>query len=167
MDITKVKQDIEQWLTEFVEVPHPALGNFAPCPYARSARVNNAYEVLLGCDPYYDLKNRARWGMQGKEVVIYVYDADVWSAEQISVSVDSANQSYLVSRDLLALEDHPQDPEVVNGVCMNQGKYALIIVQCLSDLNQRARALSQKGYYQNWPEDYLGTLFAYREDPRL
>ena len=48
--IDQVKADIEQWLINFVEVPHPALGNWAPCPYARRARKLNQYDVRLGDD---------------------------------------------------------------------------------------------------------------------
>jgi hypothetical protein len=68
--------------------------------------------------------------------------------------------------DLLALEDHPGDPEIVNGVVMNQGTYALVLVQSLSDLNQKAKAMAAKGFYDTWPEEYLKALFQHREDPR-
>jgi len=71
-----------------------------------------------------------------------------------------------LSQDLLALEDHPQDPEVVNGVIMNQGTYALALVQNLTDLNQKAQQMARQGFYDTWPEDYLHTLFAHRQDPR-
>jgi hypothetical protein len=66
----------------------------------------------------------------------------------------------------LALEDHPGDPEIVNGVSMNQGTYALALVQSLSDLNQKARAIAAKGFYDTWPEKYLQDLFQHRTDPR-
>ena len=52
MDIERVKQDIENWIVNFVEVPHPALGGWAPCPYARSARMKRSFEVYIGIDPY-------------------------------------------------------------------------------------------------------------------
>jgi hypothetical protein len=66
----------------------------------------------------------------------------------------------------LALEDHPGDPEIVNGVSMNQGTYALALVQSLSDLDQKARAMASRGFYATWPEDYLTGLFEHRQDPR-
>jgi len=166
MDIKTVKQDIEAWIVNFVEVPHPALGGFPPCPYARSARLKKSYEVYLGTDPYYDLKNRARYGMGNKEVVIYVYDPQEWPHELFAASIDSANQEFLLNVDILALEDHPTDIENVNGVIMNQGKYALALVQSLSDLNEKAKLVARKGFYDTWPEDYLQALFQHREDPR-
>jgi hypothetical protein len=167
MDIEQVKQDIESWIENFLEVPHPALGGFSPCPYARSARVKKSYAVYLGADPYYDLKNRGRMGMGNKEVVIYVYDPKEWNHEMLAGSIELANKEVLLPRDLLALEDHPDDVEMVNGVCMNQGTYALALVQSLSDLNAKAKLIAGKGFYHTWPEEYLQQLFQNRQDPRV
>jgi hypothetical protein len=166
MDIEQVKQDIENWIVNFVEVPHPALGGFPPCPYARSSRLKNSYDVFIGSDPYFDLKNRARHGMGNKEVVIYVYDPQEWPHELFAASLDHANQDFLLTANLLTLEDHPADQEIVNGICMNQGTYALALVQSLSDLNTKAHMMASKGFYDSWPADYLTALFQHREDPR-
>lgn len=166
MDIDQVTASIEHWIQHFVEVPHPALGGWPPCPYARSARLKQSYQVLLGNDPLFDLKQRGRWGMYQWEVVIYVYDPQQWSAKVIHSNVAAANENWLHQNDMIALEDHPDDPEIVNGVCMNQGQYALILVQSLSDLDRRAKAMAERGFYHNWPESYLKGLFAHRQDPR-
>lgn len=166
MDLDQVKADIEAWLVNFVEVPHSALGGFPPCPYARSARLKKSYEVYLGSDPYYDLKNRARYGMGNKEVIIYAYNPVEWPHELFAASIESANTEHLLRADILALEDHPDDIENVNGVIMNQGKYALALVQSLSDLNAKAKLMASKGFYDSWPEEYLQALFQHREDPR-
>jgi hypothetical protein len=128
--------------------------------------LNRTYEVLIGLDPYFDLKNRARWGMNNREVIIYAYDPAQWSYEQFNQSIESANQEYLNMRGLIALEDHPADAEIVNGVCMNQGTYALALVQNALDLDARAQQMAQKGFYDTWPEDYLQRLFHGRKDPR-
>jgi hypothetical protein len=166
MELEQVKQDIESWIENFVEVPHPALGGFPPCPFARQARIKRTFEVYLGTDPYYDLKNRARWGMGDREVIIYAYDPTEWSRELFSASIESANTEHLLRADILALEDHPDDVENVNGVIMNQGKYALVLVQSLSDLNAKAQQMANKGFYHDWPEEYLQGLFQHRQDPR-
>jgi len=166
MEIEQVQQHIAHWIENFVEVPHPSLGGFPPCPYARSARLKNSYAVYLGVDPLYDLKNISRWGLQGKEVVIYAYDPQEWPHQLFSASLNIANQDMLLRQDLIALEDHPDDPEIVNGVCMNQGTYALALVQSLSDLNAKAQQMANRGFYHNWPEQYLQSLFQHRQDPR-
>lgn len=166
MDLETVKQDIEKWIVNFVEVPHPALGGWPPCPYARSARMKRSFDVRIGRDPYFDLKLLSRTGLGPWEVVVLVYDPQEWSHEQLSTSIDHANQEFLLRKDILCLEDHPDDVEMVNGVCMNQGTYALALVQGLSDLNAKAKLMAAKGFYDTWPEDYLQALFQHREDPR-
>jgi hypothetical protein len=166
LNLETVKQDIESWIENFVEVPHPALGGWAPCPYARKARLDRDYTVRVGVNLYFDLLNVARDGLGGKSVVILAYDPDEFFYAQFTSDVRAANQEVLLARDLLALEDHPGDPEIVNGISMNQGTYALVLIQSLSDLNQKARAMSAKGFYETWPEDYLTGLFEHRQDPR-
>ena len=166
MELDTVKLAIEQWIVNFVEVPHPALGGWAPCPYARAARMKKSYDVHIGVDPYFDLKNRARWGMGNKEVIIYAYDPAEWPRELFANSIELANKETLIPRDLIAMEDHPSDPEIVNGVSMNQGTYALALIQSLSDLNAKAGQMAAKGFYHDWPEEYLQGLFQHRQDPR-
>jgi hypothetical protein len=166
LDLATVTYDIERWIETFVEVPHPALGGWAPCPYARKARLDRDYTVRIGVNPYFDLINVARDGLGGKSVLILAYDPNEFFYAQFTSDVRAANEEVLVARDLLALEDHPGDPEIVNGVVMNQGTYALALVQSLSDLNQKAHAMAQKGFYDTWPEDYLQELFQHRRDPR-
>jgi len=165
LNLETVTYDIERWMATFVEVPHPALGGWAPCPYARRARLDRDFEVRLGINPYFDLKVISQTGIS-KSVVIFVYDPKQWTAEQFSTQLQSANQEFLLGKDLLVLEDHPDRAEIVNGVSMNQGTYALALVQSLSDLDQKAQLIAGKGFYETWPEDYLKELFQHRQDPR-
>lgn len=166
MDIRTVTRDILAWSETFVEVPHPMLGNWAPCPFARQARLAGTVGIFIGQDPYFDLESRAAQGMQHYEVVIYAYDPGEWTYNYFSPRLQAANKDFLIAADLIVLEDHPDDVEDVNGVIMNQGQYALAMVQNLSKLNERAGPLAAKGFYHNWPEEYLTGLFEHRQDPR-
>ena len=166
LDLETVTYDIERWMETFVEVPHPALGGWAPCPYARRARLDQDYTIRVGVNPYFDLLNVAMNGLGGRSVLILAYDPNEFFYAQFSNDIKAANQEVLLQNDLLALEDHPGDPEVVNGVVMNNGTYALALVQSLSDLNQKAKLVANKGFYDTWPEEYLKALFQHREDPR-
>lgn len=165
LDLATVQSDIERWIETFVEVPHPALGGWAPCPYARKARLDRDFEVRLGTDPYRDALNVSIAGLP-KSVVIYAYDPEEWPHMEFSYRIEQANNLWLLRYDMLALEDHPGDQEIVNGVAMNQGTYALMLVQNLTDLNEKARLVAKKGFYDTWPEDYLDVLFKHRKDPR-
>jgi hypothetical protein len=166
LDLATVQADIEQWIVDFVEVTHPALGGWAPCPYARKARLDNDYTIRVGVNPYFDLLNVAKDGLGGKSVLILAYNPNEFFYAQFNNDIKAANEEVLLRNDLLALEDHPGDPEIVNGVTLNQGTYALALVQSLSDLNQKAKVMAAKGFYDAWPEEYLTALFQHREDPR-
>lgn len=165
MYFEQAKQDIINWVTGFVEQPNAKLNGWAPCPHARQARIRGQFDIQPGTvDPYSDLQNV---NLGDFMVIAFVYDAKLITADEFEHSVDRVNREHLVQRDILALSDHPDSHEQVLGVCMNQGEYAIVFVQPLSKLNQFARAIANKGYYQGWPEDYLTDLFQHREDPRL
>ena len=166
LDLATVQIDINHWIETFLEIANPALGNWAPCPYARRARLDNAYEVRLGNNILFDLMEIGRLGLDSKEVVILAYDSKHHTGTDFELAVQTACQEYLLPQDLIALVDHPDLPELVNGVSMNQGTYALILIQNLTDLNQRAAAMGRKGFYDTWPESYLQELFQHRQDPR-
>jgi hypothetical protein len=165
LDLETVQYDIERWIANFVEVPHPNLGGWAPCPYARKARLDRDFEVRIGRNPFEDLIAISH-GTLSKSVVIFVYDPLMHPYKQFHDEIEFANANHLVPKDMIALEDHPAAPEIVNGVSMNQGTYALALVQNLTDLNLKAHAMARKGFYDNWPEEYLQELFTHRQDPR-
>lgn len=164
MDIDQVKKDITDWVVGFVEKPHPLLNGWAPCPYARKARVDGKFDIRLGnSNPISDC---AFQDMGTFDVIAYVYPGDKFSAEAFNNLVDNLNDWHLIPKGMLALADHPADVETVNGVTMNQGTYAICFLQNRDKLNAHARMLAKKGYYDGWPEDYLEGLFRGREDPR-
>ena len=112
LNLDTVQTDIEKWIVNFVEVPHPALGGWAPCPYARKARLDRDFEVQLGLAPIHDLVQISKKGLEGKSVVIFAYDPTDISYTELSYAVDVCNREFLLPNDLLALEDHPADSEV-------------------------------------------------------
>lgn len=164
MDFVQARIDVMNWITGFVEKSNSDLNGWPPCPFARRARLNNEFDLRQGLTtPYADLQ---QVGLEPYTVIAYVYDPKLISATEFNQQVYKLNQNFLVQRDILALADHPDDHEEVNGVCMNQGTWAIVFVQPLSKLNSFAQQLVPKGYYHNWPEDYLEGLFKFRKDPR-
>ena len=166
LNLQQVTADIVKWVIDFVEVPNPALGDWPPCPYARKARLDQDFSVKIGVNPETDLKEIAWQGLGGKSVVAIAYDPALWPHEQFSKILEQANIDFLLPADIIVLEDHPDDLEIVNGVCMNQGTYALALVQSLGDLDKKAKAMARQGFYNAWPEEYLTMLFQHRRDPR-
>ena len=164
MNFEQAQLDILAWITGFVERPHPALLGWAPCPYARRARLEGKFEIRPGhIDPYTDLQHI---DIGELDVVALVYDPTEFEPDVFNQQITAVNQGFLRARDLFALADHPDSLEVVQGVTMNQGTWAIAFVQPLAKLNAHARMVAEKGYYKDWPEDYLQILFEGREDPR-
>lgn len=166
LDLNTVTADINRWIETFVEVPHPALGGWAPCPYARQARLNQEYDIRIGSSPGYDLVTLSQTKPGNKKVVVLVYDPAEITAGDLEFYTNYYNRLWLTGQDLVALTDHPGDPEILNDVVLNQGQYALLLVQSLTELNEKAQLLGSKGFYRDWPEDYARAVFAHRKDPR-
>ena len=165
MNFEQAKQDIEQWIINFVEKPNPLLNNWPPCPYARQARLNKKVDIRPG---FFNLIDDLKQVDMGNfEVLAYIYDRTQWSSDEFNELVETVNVSYLAQKGLIALADHPDDIESVNGVIMNQGTYAIVFVQDLAKLNHFAKILGKKDFYKDWDEEYLKVLFAGREDPRI
>lgn len=157
-------EQVQQWIENFVEQPRPELKGWPPCPYARRARLQQQISVTMGkIDPYTDLMDI---DLEDLMVAILIYNPTEFEADMFNRQVDNVNQGFSLPRNLIALADHPDDKEEVNGICMNQGQWALVLVQSLDKLNHFAGVLAQQGYYDNWPDSYLTQLFRWREDPR-
>jgi len=63
---------------------------------------------------------------------------------------------------IVALEDHPSDVEKVNGVTMNQGKWAMVLLQNTSKLNNASEILRTQGYYDKWTQEELDDVVTWR-----
>ena len=66
-----------------------------------------------------------------------------YTPEELSKIVKEFND-VAMNKDIVALEDHPNDPEILNGEAMNFGKCSLVLVQRLSKLNTASTILKSK-----------------------
>ena len=60
----------------------------------------------------------------------------------------------LDERGYVALEDHPLEVEQVQDVKLNQGEYALVLLQPKDKLETAREWLEKKDYYKNWTKEY-------------
>lgn len=166
MDFDQARQDVADWISGFVEKPNPLLSGWAPCPYARAARLQNKIRLDIGVGPWLDLRQISWHGLDDLDVIVMIYDPAQWPLDRFRYQWQTAQHEFLSPKGLLCLEDHPEDAEAVNGVVMNQGTWALLLIQQQSKLEEAAEQLAAKGYYQGWPEAYLDSVFHGRQDPR-
>ena len=152
-----MQKEIQKWIEKFVSKPNKLLNGFPPCPYARTAlikyvetdHVNMLFDIML------------EWN-DDVEVVVLHTPTENYTPEGLRFIVNKFNQ-IAMKEDIVALEDHPDDVENVNGVKMNFGKCIIILVQRLSKINKASRVLKEKGYYDVWSKENLDDVVNWRE----
>lgn len=156
--------ELNDWMKDFVEKPNPLLNNWAPCPYARQARITNKIEIVFAdVDKLTSTVEKNLSLLDNKDVVIVCFDHTAISVDEVTELVYLLNHKILMSRDYVILEDHPDSAEILNGVKMNFGKCGLLLVQRLSKLSTATDQLREKGYYDIWPEENYNDVVAWRQ----
>jgi len=162
MDQQLIQQQLLTWLVDFVEKPNPMLTGWAPCPYARRARVTNRFDIQFA-EPQ-DLVtaiHAAAKELHHRDVVAVCVDHDKISAKDLEQLVAEQNQ-LLASQDVLLLEDHPDAVEIINCVHMNFGACAIVFVQQLSKITEASEQLKNQGYYDCWSQENLDSVVTWR-----
>jgi len=147
---------IEEWIEKFVSVHNDAL-NSIPCPFAKAALIKYHETEDVGQSLSNTLNN---WSDDAHVVVIYTSTSN-YTPEELKTIVKDFNKVSM-REDIVALEDHPDDEEIINGVKMNFGKCILILVQRLSVINRKSEWLKEQGYYDNWSEENLDDVVNWR-----
>ncbi len=163
MDFNQAKQDVLNWVERFVEQSNPSLNNWSPCPFARRSRLENKLHILEGTEVLDDTTTLISTWDDRYDVVIFVYDKEKYTVDEFSIQIEQINKEHALPKDILILEDHPMDPEIVNGVTMNQGQYILVLCQRFSKVNLASAELKDQGYYDTWSKQYYDRVVGWRE----
>ena len=159
LDHSTVEQEFLKWLKDFVEVPHPNLGNWSPCPFARQARLNQTYKIVPGTDIIGDgLALVDNWDSSLEVIVIWYNNVTV---DELVTLTRQINQS-IMPKNLVALEGHPDLEESINGIDLRFTLCPIIVYQQLDKLNQSAEQLKAKGYYDHWSQATLDKIVNFR-----
>jgi len=153
--------DIEDWIKNSLSTPSPVFNMLPPCPYAKKAWLDKKVAVrqCIGLDVF-SMMEGDTWNWTGKrDVIVYGFDPSAMTPAELTKLVDKANATFLSDRGFVALEDHPDEIEAVEGINFNQGTWALVLLQERSKLNEARQWLEQKGYYNKWPHDYKNEVF--------
>lgn len=157
-----ISKQLIEWLIDFVEKPNSALGNWAPCPFARKARIDNKFKIIFVENT--DLASAVEESKQlldTNDVVAVCFDHSLINGEYTQQFAINANKT-LMQEDYVILEDHPDVEEYVHGVKMNFGKCGLLLVQRLSKLNDASDQLLAKGYYNYWNKEEFDNVVGWR-----
>ena len=159
----EIEQKLTEWMVNFVEQPHPGLGQWAPCPYARQARLTNKIKIVhsdhkrLIATVEQELPE-----LEEKEVVVICFDHTKISAQELEKLIKVYNEQVLMARNYVILEDHPDAVELVNGVHMNFGHCGLLVIQQLDKLTTASEQLKSKDYYDIWDQTELDQVVTWR-----
>jgi hypothetical protein len=155
------KEKFWQWLETLIEAPAEELKGWAPCPYAKSARQRGEITIRW-LTPGIEQDQIDIWSRElVTPVMVYMFDPRDMSADYTRELVELLNRK-LMPLDRVLLEDHPDDPEVLNGLGLNFGHCGLILAQSLSKLNSAADQLRKQGYYESWPQENLQRVVTWR-----
>ena len=139
-----IEKDIENWILNYLSIPSETFNNIPLCPFAKQAWLSKKVLVLD------TLPQNIKELLQNYEVIIYALNPNDITAE------DLFNLAVSLSDDVIvALDDHPNHQEKVGDVVLNNGKYALLLIQERKKLEHARQILKSKGYYNNWDPEYL------------
>ena len=163
MNRETINNQLIDWMKNFVEKPHPSLGNWSPCPYARQARLSDKMEIVFAeHDFLLGAIESNLYKLEEKDVIVICFDYTLISAAALAALIELHNKEYLIPNNYVVLEDHPDSPEVLNGVTMNFGHCGLLLLSKLDVLNDASVKLKSKGYYNCWPEENLDYVVNWR-----
>lgn len=156
-----MEAEIKKWVEEFVSVKNETL-NKIPCPFAKQAMLDDKIKYVSTERIGEALANIIDNWTDKHEVVVVYTDTLLYTPNEVREIVARFND-IAMPKDIVALEDHPEDDEMLNGVKMNFGKGILVLVQRLSKLNKASTILKRQGYYDDWPEENYNDVVKWRE----
>ena len=159
----EIEQKLTAWMVNFVEQPHPGLGQWAPCPYARQARITNRIKIVhSNHQRLIATVEQVLPELEQKEVVVVCFDHTKISAQELEKLIKVYNEQVLMARNYVILEDHPDAVEHVNEVHMNFGYCGLLVIQQLDKLTTASEQIKSKGYYDTWSQAELDQVVTWR-----
>jgi glutaredoxin-related protein len=152
-----MESDIRAWIVERLSVSLPNFNNMPACPFAKQALTDQKVKitnVLNNTEFVETMKQYANAWPGNVEVLVLGCDPKLITSEELSTLVEDANMTFLKDNGLLALEDHPSDLEYAAGYHVNEGNWALVLLQSKEKIVSARKILERRGYYKNWDQEY-------------
>lgn len=139
---------IKHWIITELSQPYDALNGLSICPFANPALQANKIKFVRTTKKDFLRTNTFD---NRYDATVFVFSNNILPETLYNL----ANQFNKNNKDYIALEDHPKEPEVINDIVFNNGKYPIIIVQTREKLTKFRAVLDKKGYYKNWSKQDL------------
>ena len=162
----EIEKDIWNWIKEYIEVPHAFYDyKFAPCPYAKNARLNNEVDVVAYTDG--NIKEFIQTSVDGLMTNQHFN-------QQILVFPPSLKWNFYIRWFIKRLNRKtvPLGYYIQYGGAKNttskypglKGPYVLVIINKLSNVIAGHRALLGTNYYANWTSDHYHAVVERRQE---
>ena len=149
-------KEVQKWIREFVEVPHPVFANFPPCPFAKKARLENKTEFKEVSDMEPDSNIWIyidRFDFKKKDILILIFNKRRWKPYYTKKLAEELNETFK-KKNIVVIDDHPKLVERVKDVILNNGSYILLFCQERTKLQKFEKQLRKTDYYKNWSTKY-------------
>lgn len=163
MEFEKFKNDVSEWILNWVSQYNETLKK-VPCPFARNALISKKIDWATASNETNlesILKLLAMNGLSNDVLIVGMPRESITPAK-LSNLIKNLNTTILMPHNIVALEDHPDDYEIINGEKMNQGNWVLVLIQELDKINQASKILEKQGYYNNWPKEAFDDVVSWR-----
>lgn len=143
-----IENDLEEWILSFLSKPSKVFNGLPPCPFAKKAWLDK--RVIVSDKPW-ELTDYSPLLRDELDLIILAYEADT-PLEKFEYIYNEVNEH--LRGKFIVLDDHPKNREEVDGVVLNNGKYAMIFVQAANKLKEARVDLDRLGYYKNFTQEY-------------
>lgn len=153
-----MESDIKNWILEKLSTEHEIFNNLPACPFAKQALLDNKIEIVSVTDSsefVAEMDAFTREWPENIDVLVLGCSPSSITPEELSTLAETANDTFLKERDFLALEDHPDYKEYVGNFQVNEGNWALILLQKKSKVINARKILEKRGYYKFWDKEYF------------
>jgi hypothetical protein len=155
-----LEDDIKDWIENFVSKFNPGLGHI-PCPFAKAAVIKDQikYVTVNSIEDIINLGNNIANNGLPKPIIVVGCNPDILTPLELEDATKQIN-GIMKPSGIVGLDDHPESSETINGVSMNQGKWALILIQEANELVKARKILESKGYYDKWTQEQKDDMFS-------
>lgn len=149
-----MESDIKKWILERLSINLPEFNNMPACPFAKQALLDEKVKIIECSNLTDSMLYETELWPKNIEVIVFGINPNRITSTKLTEITEIANNTFLRNRGLIGLEDYPTSIESIAGYNVNEGNWALILVQSLDKLKIARKILEKRGYYKNWDLEY-------------
>lgn len=165
----EIRQDIHNWINNFLNHPNPNTSGELLCPFAKSILDSGKLRIevnsTLFSPAFYD-KMIPTFDPSKEEVLILASTTDDRSKAELSSYCKYGNYIHYYKDDIYLMDFHPDDSDEAEeqfGTSdysdVDPVPYTMLFVQKLSSLVKASRQLQLRNYYDKWEHlDYINLV---------